>query len=122
MTGPPSITGSSASPSLAGHALVRRFRRCVRVRARAAAGSDGVAGLRDWLLEVGAAGAALGEQGVHFPIPGEPEVHFPIHDEPVVHFPVDNRPAVAAPAGVFADFAWPAIERPRSRRWWRRPR
>ena len=94
----------------------------LRAQAPAGAGSDGMAGLRDWLLEVGAPGAVPGEQGVHFPIPGEPEVHFPIHDEPVVHFPIDNAPAAAVPAGGFADYAWPAIERPRSRRWWRRPR
>ena len=94
----------------------------LRAQAPAGARSDGMAGLRDWLLEVGAPGAVPGEPGVHFPIPGEPEVHFPIHDEPVVQFPVDNAPAVAVPAGGFPDFAWPAIERSRPRRWWRRPR
>ena len=84
----------------------------LRTQAPPGAGSDGVAGLRDWLLEVGAPGAVPGEPGVHFPIPGEPGVHFPIGD----------APAVPVPAGGFVDFAWPAIERPRSRRWWRRPR
>ena len=80
----------------------------VALRAQAPVGavSDGVAGLRDWLLEVGAAGAAA----------NEPDTHLPINDAP------DDAPAVPVLAGAFEQFSWPAVEPSRSRRWWRRKR
>jgi hypothetical protein len=77
----------------------------LRAQAPAGAGSDGVAELRDWLLEVGAAGAAGA-----------------IHDEPGVHFPLNDAPAVPVSVEAFEHFSWPALEPARSRRWWRRQR
>jgi hypothetical protein len=82
----------------------------LRTQAPAGGRSDGVAGLRDWLLEVGAPVA----------IPDEPGVPVAIPDEPRVDFPVNDTPAAPVSAGAFEQFSWPALEPARSRRWWRR--
>ena len=75
----------------------------LRSEARYGAREDGVAALRDWLLEVGPAGASTGA--------------------PDVQFPVDDVLPVSPPAGAaFEHFAWPAIEPARRWRPWRRRR
>jgi len=74
----------------------------LRAQAPTGARSDGVAELRGWLLEIGAAGA--------------------IHDEPGAHFPINDAAAAPDSEGAFEQFSWPAVEPARSRRWWRRQR
>ena len=74
----------------------------LRTQAPAGARSDGVAALRDWLLEIGASAA--------------------IHDEPDVHFAIDDESSVPVTPEPFEQFSWPAIAPARSRRWWRRRR
>ena len=74
----------------------------LHTQAPAGAGPDGVAELRDWLLEIGPAAA--------------------IHDEPGVRFAIGDASAVPVTPEPFEQFSWPAIGPVRSRRWWRRRR
>ena len=84
----------------------------LRAEAPAGAGSDGVVGLRDWLLEVGSAGA----------IYDAPAVHFSIHDAPAEHFPLHDTPGASGSVRAFQQFARPMVEPARRWRPWRRRR
>lgn len=74
----------------------------LRTQAPVGAPWDGVAGLRDWLLEIGAAAA----------IPHQADPHLEIGD----------ASAMPITPGAFEQFSWPATEPSRRRRWWRRRR